>query len=340
MSCDQPCKGPAAWNEVNSVCGGNRQSPINIVTKKTKKESSLTAFKFTGYDKIFTSMLKNNGRTVSLDIPLGATVSGGNLLHTYNAIQLHFHWGNNGSPGSEHTLDGEQYPMELHILHLKDTYIAVEDALNDTTGQAILGFFFETEVTRTQLWQLFMQCERLRSQEHHEVSYSVNTFHPLHRPIESCSVSGNEMTRFLSSSSESDSENKEYSAFIAALAQVQDAEGQAELAISLNSLILSERMLGAYYRYEGSETTPGCSESVIWTMFEQPIPLSRDQLAAFSTLKFNGGKPMVDTFRPVQPRKGRVVYRSHSGAAIPAMMFSFFLVMLRVFLALCLCNFY
>ncbi|XP_053474680.1 carbonic anhydrase 4-like isoform X3 [Ictalurus furcatus] len=307
MSCDQPCKGPAAWNEVNSVCGGNRQSPINIVTKKTKKESSLTAFKFTGYDKIFTSMLKNNGRTVSLDIPLGATVSGGNLLHTYNAIQLHFHWGNNGSPGSEHTLDGEQYPMELHILHLKDTYIAVEDALNDTTGQAILGFFFETEVTRTQLWQLFMQCERLRSQEHHE---------------------------------ESDSENKEYSAFIAALAQVQDAEGQAELAISLNSLILSERMLGAYYRYEGSETTPGCSESVIWTMFEQPIPLSRDQLAAFSTLKFNGGKPMVDTFRPVQPRKGRVVYRSHSGAAIPAMMFSFFLVMLRVFLALCLCNFY
>ncbi|XP_053474681.1 carbonic anhydrase 4-like isoform X4 [Ictalurus furcatus] len=282
MSCDQPCKGPAAWNEVNSVCGGNRQSPINIVTKKTKKESSLTAFKFTGYDKIFTSMLKNNGRTVSLDIPLGATVSGGNLLHTYNAIQLHFHWGNNGSPGSEHTLDGEQYPMELHILHLKDTYIAVEDALNDTTGQAILGFFFE----------------------------------------------------------ESDSENKEYSAFIAALAQVQDAEGQAELAISLNSLILSERMLGAYYRYEGSETTPGCSESVIWTMFEQPIPLSRDQLAAFSTLKFNGGKPMVDTFRPVQPRKGRVVYRSHSGAAIPAMMFSFFLVMLRVFLALCLCNFY
>ncbi|XP_017314972.1 carbonic anhydrase 4 [Ictalurus punctatus] len=282
MSCDHPCKGPAAWNEVNSVCGGNRQSPINIVTKKTKKESSLTAFKFTGYDKIFTSMLKNNGRTVSLDIPLGATVSEGNLLHTYNAIQLHFHWGNNGSPGSEHTLDGEQYPMELHILHLKDTYIAVEDALNDTTGQAILGFFFE----------------------------------------------------------ESDSENKEYSAFIAALAQVQDAEGQTELAISLNSLILSERMLGAYYRYEGSETTPGCSETVIWTMFEQPIPLSRDQLAAFSTLKFNGGKPMVDTFRPVQPRKGRVVYRSHSGAAIPAIMFSFFLVVLRVFLALCLCNFY
>ncbi|KAF4073023.1 hypothetical protein AMELA_G00254120 [Ameiurus melas] len=275
ISCVQPCKGPAAWNEVNSTCAGNRQSPINILTKKTKKESSLTDFKFTGYDKIFSSMLKNTGKTVSLDIPLGATVSGGNLSHTYNAIQLHFHWGNNSRPGSEHTLDGEQYPME-------DTYITVEDAQNDPTGQAILGFFFE----------------------------------------------------------ESDSENQEYSAFIAALAQVKDAEGQTELAISLNSLILSETMLGAYYRYEGSETTPGCSESVIWTIFEQPIPLSRNQLVAFSTLKFKDQKPMVDTFRPGQPRKGRVVYLSHSGAPVTAIVFSFFPVLLHVFLILCFCHLY
>lgn len=54
---------PAAWNEVNNACGGNRQSPINIVTKKTKQDSRLTAFKFTGYTEVFTSMLKNNGQT-------------------------------------------------------------------------------------------------------------------------------------------------------------------------------------------------------------------------------------------------------------------------------------
>lgn len=94
MSCDQPCKGsnrevsfvdyflytvdsynfyhlktsllcagPAAWNEVNVVCDGNKQSPINIVTKKTKQDASLTAFKFTGYSGMFTSILKNNGQT-------------------------------------------------------------------------------------------------------------------------------------------------------------------------------------------------------------------------------------------------------------------------------------
>lgn len=42
-----------------------------------------------------------------------ASISGGNLKHTYKAVQLHFHWGKNGGPGSEHTIDGEQYPMEV-----------------------------------------------------------------------------------------------------------------------------------------------------------------------------------------------------------------------------------
>ncbi|XP_060768189.1 carbonic anhydrase 4-like [Neoarius graeffei] len=282
MSCTQSCKGPAAWNEMTRTCGGNRQSPINIVTKKTKQDSSLTAFKFTDYDKTFNTMLKNTGETVSLDIPLGASVSGGNLSQTYNAFQLHFHWGNNGSSGSEHTLDGEQYPMEMHILHIKDTYITVEDVLNDTTGQAILGFFFE----------------------------------------------------------ESDRENKNYNAFIAALAQVQDAEREVEVAITLSSLIPPEKKLSAYYRYEGSRTIPGCSETVVWTIFEQPIPLSKAQLAAFSNLKFKDGKPMVDTFRPVQPRKGRVVYRSHSGAAGTAIMVSFTLVLLCVTAGLSCYQFY
>ncbi|XP_058239605.1 carbonic anhydrase 4-like isoform X1 [Hemibagrus wyckioides] len=272
MSCDQPCKGPAAWNEVNVVCGGNKQSPINIVTKKTKQDASLTAFKFTGYSGMFTSRLKNNGQTVFLDIPLGATVTGANLSHIYKAVQLDFHWGSSGSPGSEHTLDGEQYPMELHILHIKDKFLTLEEAQNDTAGQAILGFFFK----------------------------------------------------------ESDIENKEYGAFIAALAKVQNAENHTELNISLNKLILSETKMSDYYRYEGSQTVPGCSETAIWTMFKEPVPLSKAQFAAFYNLKFKDGKPMVNTFRPVQPHKGRVVYRSFSGAAVTAVEFSF------TFLLLCL----
>ena len=35
---------------------------------------------------------------------------------------------------------------------------------------------------------------------------------------------------------------------------------------------------GNYYRYSGSLTTPPCYESVIWTVFEDPILISSAQV--------------------------------------------------------------
>lgn len=41
-------------------------------------------------------------------------VSGGGLGGTYSTVQLHFHWGDTEHhPGSEHTVDGRRYPMEV-----------------------------------------------------------------------------------------------------------------------------------------------------------------------------------------------------------------------------------
>lgn len=50
---------------------------------------------------------------VQVGIPHLSTISGGGLPATYKAVQFHLHWGRNGGPGSEHTIDGEQYPMEV-----------------------------------------------------------------------------------------------------------------------------------------------------------------------------------------------------------------------------------
>jgi carbonic anhydrase len=35
---------------------------------------------------------------------------------------------------------------------------------------------------------------------------------------------------------------------------------------------------GSFFRYEGSLTTPGCGEAVIWTVFEKSIPISMEQV--------------------------------------------------------------
>lgn len=72
-----------------------------------------------------------------------------------------------------------------------------------------------------------------------------------------------------------------------------------------------------FYRYYGSLTTPGCFESVVWTVFTTPQTISQKQMNEFRKLHKSSDDPefehqyMVDNFRPPQPLNGRIVYRSY-----------------------------
>lgn len=46
-------------------------------------------------------------------LPQLVRLTGGGLPGQYRAAQFHFHWGGMGRPGSEHTIDGERFPMEV-----------------------------------------------------------------------------------------------------------------------------------------------------------------------------------------------------------------------------------
>ena len=52
------------------------------------------------------------------------------------------------------------------------------------------------------------------------------------------------------------------------------------------------------WSYEGSLTTPPCSEVVLWSVYEQPIELSAEQIADYRAVYDNNN-------RPVQPLDGR-----------------------------------
>ncbi|KAF5907003.1 carbonic anhydrase 4-like, partial [Clarias magur] len=143
-SLNEMCNEPSSWIKDFPVCGGQKQSPINIVTRKARHDPKLTPIIFEGYTETINVTVQNFGNSGAvLVLPSSLRIRGGDLPATYKAIQLHFHWGVDHTSGSEHTVDGEQYAMELHIVHIKEQYNSLKEAKNDTVGIAVLGLFYE-----------------------------------------------------------------------------------------------------------------------------------------------------------------------------------------------------
>ncbi|XP_064600587.1 uncharacterized protein LOC135466815 [Liolophura sinensis] len=298
--------GPHMWPDMEERCNGKQQSPINIVTSQTDFNPKLKDFTFYDSKEMGTKMtVKNNGHTVKVTMNSGVHyVYGGGLPSTYQTLQLHFHWGSTEHQGSEHTVDGQAFPLELHVVNYDSKYSSVMEAIDKPQGLAVLGVLF------------------YMSKEDNEVL----------EPI------------------------------LETLPHVKDPDSDTEQpvkAVSIESLMPHDT--SKYYRYNGSLTTPGCYESVVWTVFDEKLPISYDQMQKFRELFFprekddditghtdtvdnpsdphsNGhskptgadvgtggaeampeeitnsgrsnGPNMVDNFRPVQPLHGRRVWRS------------------------------
>ncbi len=45
--------------------------------------------------------------------------------------------------GSEHTIDGKEYPAEIHFVHFNKKYGDISTAVTKSDGLAVLGFFYE-----------------------------------------------------------------------------------------------------------------------------------------------------------------------------------------------------
>jgi carbonic anhydrase len=100
--------GPESWGSLsaeNELCDtGTEQSPIDLTGAV---EEDIADIDFTYGETPLA--IYNNGHTIEVEVEEGSSIEIPD--GTYEVTQFHFH------AGSEHTVDAEQSPMEMHIVH-------------------------------------------------------------------------------------------------------------------------------------------------------------------------------------------------------------------------------
>lgn len=120
--------GPDAWPYEFTNCRGAKQSPIDIQRDQLEYDANLKPFRFHNYDRDLFFNVTHNGHTVvvhkvpdeaQVDVHVG--IDGSDLDSKFELLQYHFHWGYNNFQGSEHYIDGNKFPLELHLVHKSPT---------------------------------------------------------------------------------------------------------------------------------------------------------------------------------------------------------------------------
>lgn len=214
----------ARWHELAaefSACGeGLEQSPIDL-TGAVGLDLPNIVLDYVPSD----ATIIDNGHTVQVNVPDAGTLELDGKLYSF--LQFHFH-----SP-SEHTVEGDHWPMEWHFVHQADD-----------GSLAVLGVLVEEGPE----WPAFdMIIDSL----------------PLEKEVEDI------------------------------------VYGQVDLNAFLPDLT-------AAYHYDGSLTTPPCSEGVEWSVLQASITMSSEQMAEFT------GRFEEPNNRPVQPINDRTLEKDLS----------------------------
>ncbi|RXM33161.1 Alpha-mannosidase 2C1 [Acipenser ruthenus] len=142
--CVSGLEGKYNWPKKHPYCGGVSQSPIDIRNELLQYDPALQPVEVRGYNNCTEPLtLINNGHSVKMSLPSTMYIS--SLPHRYSAAQLHLHWGSTDHlGGSEHTINGKQYPAEMHIVHFNsDKYSNLSTAVDKADGLAVMGVFID-----------------------------------------------------------------------------------------------------------------------------------------------------------------------------------------------------
>ncbi|XP_040015515.1 receptor-type tyrosine-protein phosphatase gamma isoform X2 [Xiphias gladius] len=139
--------GPQGWPASYPECAVENQSPVDIADEQalvSEEYQELLLDKFNTESSNQTTM-KNTGKTVAVLLKDDYFVRGAGLPGRFKAEKMEFHWGqSNGSAGSEHSISGRRFPVEMQIyLYNSDDFDSLSAAIQERRIIAAMAVFFE-----------------------------------------------------------------------------------------------------------------------------------------------------------------------------------------------------
>jgi len=156
--------GPENWYKKFQFCAGKRQSPIDILPAETTVEKRKLQNNYYNQPENLTFVLKNNGHSAQVDIGNATGLYSNAFGQTFKPVQVHFHWGRNDSVGSEHTINGSQYPAEMHFVHMNKKYSTAEEAVKNQDGLLVLGTFITIGIESSEFKPIFDALEEVEGE--------------------------------------------------------------------------------------------------------------------------------------------------------------------------------